>query len=274
MLNKPSTSTTMANEKINPIRKPDLLGFRKILESKDPLRSVSAFFKFEDIAVSKERDQLVFEDALNLIKLLADRHSPKIADIQQILTIMKQLNLPRNTEIYNAYLKVLVKNNDFTASRQVMYEMKMDGFELNSDSYVAIIQAFESERHFQGILDFIESMKQEGLFVNEEIYRHLLNVALKDTHDFRNLEYVLNIVNDLGYQDHPRIVDVILKYTILKDGIPTAEKMVSKLLESDSYDNESKSRLVCTLMKGYQAQKEYEKVLEFLILMEEKGTYS
>lgn len=102
-----------SSEKINPVRKPDIIGFRKILESRDPLRSVSAFFRFEDIAVSKERYQLVFDDVLKLLNLLADKHAPKIADVQQILTIMKQLGIPKTVDIYNAYLKVLIKNNDF-----------------------------------------------------------------------------------------------------------------------------------------------------------------
>jgi hypothetical protein len=102
-----------SQDKINPVRKPDIVGFRKTLATKDPLRSISAFFKFEDIAVSKERYHLVYDDALSLLQLLADKHAPKIADVKQILTIMKQLNIPKTVEIYNAYLKVLVKNNDF-----------------------------------------------------------------------------------------------------------------------------------------------------------------
>ncbi len=104
---------SLLKSKINPVRKPDLIGFRKILEAKDPLRSISAFFKFEDIAVSKMRNQLTYDDALALMKIMADRHAPKVDDAYQIFTILKQLSIPTTIDIYNSYIKILVKNNDF-----------------------------------------------------------------------------------------------------------------------------------------------------------------
>jgi hypothetical protein len=153
-----------------------------------------------------------------------------------------------------------------------MQEMKNDGIDLNSESYVAIIQAFEDDRHFQGVLQFVDSMKSEGLVVSEEIYRHLLIVALKDTKNFRNFEYVLKILDDLGYVNHPRIVDVVLKYKIVKFGMKEAETMVTQLLESQNYDDETKSRLLCTLVHGFLSEKEYDMVLHYLDFMESKGT--
>lgn len=153
-----------------------------------------------------------------------------------------------------------------------MQEMKANGIDLNTESYVSIIQAFEDERHFHGILEFVESMKSEGLVVNEEIYRHLLNVALKDSKNFRNFEYVLKIVDDLGYRNHPRIVDVILKYKILKYGMGEAETMVMELLELQDYHDEAKSRILCILINGFLAKKEYDMVLHYLKFMEDKGT--
>lgn len=152
-----------------------------------------------------------------------------------------------------------------------MQEMKENDVDLTTESYVSIIQAFEDEKHFHGILEFVDNMKQEGLSVNEEVYRHLLVVALKDSHNFKNFEYVLNIIHDLGYQNHPRIVDVVLKYKILRDGIDEAETMVTRLLELEDYHDEAKSRILCTLLTGFLARKQYEMVLHYLKFMEEKG---
>jgi hypothetical protein len=153
-----------------------------------------------------------------------------------------------------------------------MQEMKTNGIDLNTESYVAIIQAFEDDRHFHGVLQFVDSMKAEGLVVSEEIYRHLLIVALKDAKDYRNFEYVLKVVDDLGYVNHPRIVDVLLKYKIVKFGMDEAKTMVTQLLELQDYDDETKSRLLCTLLHGFLSKKDYDMVLHYLEFMGSKGT--
>jgi hypothetical protein len=157
------------------------------------------------------------------------------------------------------------------ATRNVMQEMKDNGLDLNTESYVAIIQAFEDDKHFHGILEFVDSIKSEGLLVNEEIYRHLLNVALKDTKNFRNFEYVLKIVDDLGYINHPRIVDVILKYKINKFGIEQGETFVTQLLELQDYNVEAKSRVLCILLNGFLSIKKYDMVMHYLKFMKDKG---
>ena len=149
--------------------------------------------------------------------------------------------------------------------------MKTLGYKLNEESYIAFIQAFESDKHFHEMLEFVQHMKAEGLEVNQEIYRHLLHVAFKDTGDFRNFEFILNIVQDLGYQNHPRLIDIILRYTIQKQGLDKAQEMTMDLIKQNGYDEEAKSKIICTLLSGYLKDKNYEKVLFYVDFMDKNG---
>ena len=234
-------------------------------------KALESLFIFNDLATSDhQRGQITYGHCLELIKALAKRKISKKRDFSDVIAIMRQLNLPVDTAIFNAVIEAYLNQSDIPAARMVLQKMTEEGMEKDSETYAAFLKAYcnKERQDFKGAQRFLEYMKKENITISPAIYRPVLKCALQ----FSNFAEFDRWVADMESQNlelDPKTLTILMKRYIKSNQLEKAEKLFGRL--ASDFHIEPDLQLYTTMMDAYSKGNNQAKLLQIYNEINSKG---
>lgn len=113
----------------------------------------------------------------------------------QVLSWCKEMDLPINGYLLNAYLAVMTNHNFVSEAELIFEEMLPKYGQPTSHSFELMLKLYDSTGNFQGTQKLIEQSRQSGLGLSFEAWRAAIRSAASTTHLKESIDYLRAMVN-------------------------------------------------------------------------------
>nr|XP_006815624.1 PREDICTED: leucine-rich PPR motif-containing protein, mitochondrial-like [Saccoglossus kowalevskii] len=146
----------------------------------------------------------VSEHALLLIRccgsLMAELSAPERTELAHMIwDKLPELGIKRNTNHYNAMLKVYLQNNHQISLSEFLENMESSGVEPNRVTYQRIIGLYCQEGDIQGAGKVLEFMKKKDMPITDGVFNSLITGHAR-AGDMANAEGMLTIMRNVSLE--------------------------------------------------------------------------